>query len=244
MVQSISASISAIGLGTAAWTAIAGISAAYVINKVLGSRALGNPLVLGDRSWAWSREIVLITGGSSGIGKAMVDEFARRSIKVVVLDRRRPGPEAPFADGVVFYEVDVTADERVHEVAERVRREVGDPTVLINNAGIAIGKPVLELTAEQVRQVFDVNAIAPVTMVREFLPAMAAADHGHVVTMASMASFVVIAGNVDYSCTKASVMALHEGIAQELRHRYNARNVRTTCVLQGASPLLFARDGC
>jgi len=65
-------------------------------------------------------------------------------------------------------------------------------------------------------------------MVREFLPAMIKKDKGHVVTIASMASFIVHAQNVDYSCTKASALAFHEGLLSELRNRYNAPNVKTT----------------
>ncbi|KAL1967658.1 hypothetical protein VTN77DRAFT_2915 [Rasamsonia byssochlamydoides] len=53
-------------------------------------------------------------------------------------------------------------------------------------------------------------------------------NHGHVVTIASVASFAVLAGNVDYSCTKAAALAFHEGLTQELRHRYHADRVRTT----------------
>ena len=57
---------------------------------------------------------------------------------------------------------------------------------------------------------------------------MARRNHGHVVTVASMASFLVHAQNVDYTCTKASALAFHEGLAQELKSRYNADKVRTT----------------
>src|ERR1700712_2102913 len=67
-------------------------------------------------------------------------------------------------------------------------------------------------------------------MVREFMPAMAKKNHGHIVTIASMASYVVHAQNVDYCCTKASAVAFHEGLSSELRARYNAPNVRTTYV--------------
>ena len=64
-------------------------------------------------------------------------------------------------------------------------------------------------------------------MVREFLPEMIKRNHGHVVTIASMASFIVHAQNVDYCCTKASALAFHEGLSSELRNRYEAPGVRT-----------------
>ncbi len=65
-------------------------------------------------------------------------------------------------------------------------------------------------------------------MVKEFIPAMIKKNHGHVVTIASMASYVVHARNVDYACTKASAVAFHEGLSSELKNRYNAPSVRTT----------------
>lgn len=67
-------------------------------------------------------------------------------------------------------------------------------------------------------------------MVKEFLPAMIKMNHGHVVTVASIASYVTIAQNVDYSCTKAAVVAFHEGLRQELDYRYGAPMVRTSIV--------------
>jgi short-subunit dehydrogenase len=65
-------------------------------------------------------------------------------------------------------------------------------------------------------------------MVKEFLPAMVKQNHGHIVTLASMASYSVHAGNVDYACSKASALAFHEGLAQEIKSRYKAPKVRTT----------------
>lgn len=67
-------------------------------------------------------------------------------------------------------------------------------------------------------------------MVKEFVPAMTAKNHGHILTTASMASFIAPAGMVDYACTKASALAFHEGLAQELKYHYNAPKVRTTVV--------------
>jgi short-subunit dehydrogenase len=65
-------------------------------------------------------------------------------------------------------------------------------------------------------------------LLQEFLPAMVKSNHGHIVSLASMASFSTQATNVDYAATKAGVLVLHEGLAQELRFVYNAPKVRTT----------------
>lgn len=114
----------------------------------------------------------------------------------------------------------------------KVRSEHGDPTVLINNAGIGSAQPILARSEEQIRRVFDVNIISHFTLIKEFLPAMVARNHGHIVTVASMVSFMSLPSNVDYACTKAAALAFHEGLGQELRFLYKAPRVRTTYVFQ------------
>lgn len=81
-----------------------------------------------------------------------------------------------------------------------------------------------------IRRTFEVNTISHFLVVKEFLPAMIEKNHGHVVTMASLASFAVNARNVDYSCTKASALAFHEGLTSELKATYGADKVRATVV--------------
>lgn len=102
--------------------------------------------------------------------------------------------------------------------------------MLINNAGIGAGMTILDEPIETVHQTFNVNIIAHFNLIKEFLPHMIETDHGHVVTVASVASFITLASNVDYSCTKAAALAFHEGLAQELKHRYSARRVRTSVI--------------
>ncbi|KAF5508417.1 Dehydrogenase RED2 [Colletotrichum fructicola] len=189
----------------------------YTLNKALARWYLRT-----SSPWDWSKEIVLVTGGSSGIGALLVRNLAARDIQP---------PLTPLPPNARFYQLDVTSPAAVRSVAQRMREDLGgDPTVLVNNAGVGTGKPLLAETEEQVRRTFDVNIVAQFWMVREFLPAMVKADHGHVVTVASMASFLTLASNVGYSCSKAAALSLHEGLTQELRYRYNARNVCTSII--------------
>jgi len=80
------------------------------------------------------------------------------------------------------------------------------------------------------QRIFAVNTLSHYRLMREFLPAIIAANHGAIVTVASLAGFITVPGLVDYCSTKASAVAFHEGLAAELRSRYNARKVRTICV--------------
>jgi all-trans-retinol dehydrogenase (NAD+) len=126
------------------------------------------------------------------------------------------------------YKLDITSSTSLSQVATQIRTTHGNPTVLINNAGIGTNKTIFSSTEVEIRRVFDVNTISHFLLVKEFVPAMAKANHGHVVAVASMASFMVHAQNVDYACSKASALAFHEGLSQELKGRYGAEKVRTT----------------
>jgi all-trans-retinol dehydrogenase (NAD+) len=179
-----------------------------------------------DNTWDWPQEIVVMTGGCSGIGDHTVRQFAKRCVKVVVVDV--VPPKKPFPANAFFYALDVTSSVDIHAVAGKIRKEVGEPTVLVNNAGIRTCKAILEETEEQIRRTFDVNIIAHFLLVREFLPYRIRRNHGHIVTIASLASFLVHARNVDYTCTKAAALAFHEGLSAELKNHYEAPKVRTT----------------
>lgn len=113
-------------------------------------------------------------------------------------------------------------------MAARIRAEHGDPTVLINNAGIGNNRNLFNVPPESLRKLFDVNLLAPFLLVREFAPAMARHNHGHIVNIASLASFSTQACNVDYAASKAGLLAMHEGLKQELKHVHMAPAVRAT----------------
>ncbi|KAJ8061269.1 hypothetical protein OCU04_010334 [Sclerotinia nivalis] len=182
----------------------------------------------GNAEFIKSQELVLITGGSSGLGELMARDFSSKGVKVVVMDLNPP--KTPFPSNVFYYQVDITSSTQIASAASEIRKDQGDPTVIINNAGLGYLQPILETTEAQTRRIFDVNTISHFLMTREFLPAMIKKNHGHVVTVASMSSYLVHAANVDYACTKASALAFHEGLASELKSRYNAPNIKTTVV--------------
>ncbi|EXM14583.1 hypothetical protein V3481_002176 [Fusarium oxysporum f. sp. vasinfectum] len=196
------------------------------LNQLLNRVALHNSLW--NSSWNWRREIVLVTGGSSGLGDLVVSKLAKKSIKVVNVDINPP--KTPLPANVHFYEMDVGSPEEVQRVAKLIREDVGEPTVLVNNAGTGTMKTILQGTEEETRRTFGVNILALFSLARAFIPSMIERNHGHVITIASMTSFITIPSNVDYSCTKAAALAFHEGLAQELKHRYSATNVKTSII--------------
>lgn len=118
-------------------------------------------------------------------------------------------------------------------MAAEIRKDVGEPTILINNAGVARGKSILDSTEKDVRFTFEVNTLAHYWIAKEFLPSIARNNHGMVVTVASFAAWVVVPNMCDYAASKAAAMSFHECLTAELKTRYNAPKVRTVVVNQG-----------
>jgi len=116
-----------------------------------------------------------------------------------------------FPDPNIFYfKCDLTSNTSIASTASAVRAMVGHPTVLINNAGVGTAHTILETSDEWLQQIFHVNVISHFSLIREFLPAMLEERKGHIVTLASMASYTGTASLADYSATKAALLGLHE----------------------------------
>lgn len=98
-------------------------------------------------------------------------------------------------------------------------KQLGPPTILINNAGIVHGKPLLELTEEEVKQSLNVNLLGHFNTLHTFLPGMLESPvGGTIVTMASVLGPLGAANLSDYSASKAGVIAMHNSLLAELRH--------------------------
>jgi len=183
-------------------------------------------------NYDWPKEVIVITGGTGGFGSLMAKDFASRGINVVLLDIADELPAAlQNIPKISYFKCDITDGAAVKEVAEKIRASVGDPSVLINNAGVAHGQlSILNITERQVKQLFNVNIASHFNTVREFLPAMIEKKKGHVVTISSMAAFVCSPGLVAYSASKSAALVFHEGLQQELRTFYNAPQIKCTVV--------------
>jgi all-trans-retinol dehydrogenase (NAD+) len=139
-------------------------------------------------------------------------------------------PNLYLAPDVHFIQVDLTDPTAIKEACDAVKSKHGNPTVIVNNAGIANHQTILDLQDSRLERVVAVNQLAHYRITREFLPDIAAKNHGIFVTYASLAGYVVPAGLVDYCGSKAAAVAFHEGLTAELVHRYDAPAVRTILV--------------
>jgi len=184
------------------------------------------------RSIDISEETIVITGGASGLGLLLAQVYGMRGASVAVLDIKRMNEEAR---GIVFYNCDVGDRSQVEQAAKAIRADLGTPTVLINNAGIVNGKPMLELTAEEVEQNFRVNLLSHFNTIQTFLPGMLDAGRGTIVTIASVLGHLGSANLSDYTSSKAGLIAMHRSLQAELRHsgHISACNIKTVLCTPG-----------
>uniref|UniRef100_G1TZ80 Short chain dehydrogenase/reductase family 16C member 5 n=1 Tax=Oryctolagus cuniculus TaxID=9986 RepID=G1TZ80_RABIT len=181
-------------------------------------------------------EIVLITGAGSGLGRLLAIHFANLGAILVLWDINQEGNMETCrlikekSDVKVFpYKCDCSKRQEVYRVADQVRKEVGDVTILINNAGIVTGKPFLDIPDHMVEKSFLVNAFAHFWTCKAFLPAMIKANHGHLVCISSVAGLAGIKGLSDYSASKFAAFGFAESLFLELSLQKKT-DIKTTIV--------------
>ncbi|KAI0863419.1 NAD(P)-binding protein [Xylaria cubensis] len=206
------------------------LSIARRLNRALNTAASNSWRLTASKGWDWPNEIAVVTGGSSGIGKLVVEKLAASGMRVAVLDIQDLPKSMENNTHIRFFKCDVTSSESVAEAADSVRREIGHPSILINNAGITSPTSILKMPESFLRKIFGVNIISHWFTTQQFLPHMIQMNKGHVVTVASLASFVALPTAADYSATKAAALSFHEALTCELKHVYKAPNVLTTVV--------------
>ncbi|XP_053823753.1 epidermal retinol dehydrogenase 2-like [Vidua chalybeata] len=181
-------------------------------------------------------EIVLITGSANGIGRQVALKLAPLGVTLVLWDIDDEGNKETSrlaqengANRVFVYHCDCSRREDVYEQADKVRREVGDVTILINNADILIGKKFCDLTDEDFEKTFRINFFSQVWTCKAFLPAMVACNRGHLVSTASGAGLLGLYRQSDYLASKGAIIAMMEAIHSELYHG-GKHGIKTTII--------------
>jgi NAD(P)-dependent dehydrogenase (short-subunit alcohol dehydrogenase family) len=167
---------------------------------------------------------VLVTGGASGLGAALVDAFVARGDQVLVTDRHdsvvEEGAQRPSRDqgpaGTAYLRLDVTSDDDWAAALSWVEEAWGGLDLLVNNAGIATGGRIDVVTLEEWRHVIDINLLGVVRGCRTFTPLFKRQGSGHIVNTASLAGLVHPPAMGSYTAVKAGVVALSETLSYEL----------------------------
>jgi NAD(P)-dependent dehydrogenase (short-subunit alcohol dehydrogenase family) len=168
-------------------------------------------------------KVAVITGGASGIGKAVAVRTAAEGMKLVLADIEEPALEATAsaltAEGadVLAVVTDVSDASSVQALRDRALQHFGAVHLVHNNAGVGVGGPIWEVTEEEWRWILGVNLWGVVHGISAFVPVLLEQGEGHVVNTASIAGLSSTPGLGPYTATKHAVVAISESLFKDLR---------------------------
>ena len=177
---------------------------------------------------------ILITGGASGIGKIMSRLSLERNAKVIIWDINTESIKntltelSPLGD-VSSYVVDISALQQIEKTAEQLKNEHGKIDILINNAGIVVGKYFHEHTETEIEKTFSINSSAPMHICNQFLKNMMEENAGHICNIASSASLVSNPKMSVYAASKWAVFAWSDSLRLEMKQLQ--KNIQVTTIL-------------
>jgi NAD(P)-dependent dehydrogenase (short-subunit alcohol dehydrogenase family) len=168
-------------------------------------------------------KVAVITGGASGIGRAMADRFAAEGMRIVLADVEQAPLDAAAQEiagtgaDVLAVRTDVSDPAQVDALAQQTLDRFGAVHVLCNNAGVVAYKPSWELSLDDWRWVVGVNLMGVIHGVRAFVPIMLKqGDEAHIVNTSSIAGLLANSGSAAYDVSKFGVVALSETLHHEL----------------------------
>ncbi|MEU3251217.1 SDR family oxidoreductase [Streptomyces sp. NPDC006997] len=176
--------------------------------------------------------LAVVTGGTKGIGLAFSHRLTRMGFRVVAT-YRSDEESAQLAlhevkKGFSVVRSDVSDPGEVADLAELVRTEHGVPRILVNNAGLNIDRPVLEISDSDWRRVVDTNLSGPFYTARAFAPAMLEAGGGSIVNIGATTAIRPRTNGANYCASKAGMLHLTKCLAMEL-----APGIRVNCLIPG-----------
>jgi NAD(P)-dependent dehydrogenase (short-subunit alcohol dehydrogenase family) len=184
-------------------------------------------------------EVAIVTGSTSGLGRATASLFAAEGAAVVVTGRSAERGEAVAGeisgDGgtAVFVAADLASEDACRELVEAAIERFGRLTVLVNNAvapeAIARDRPVVDLDVETMQRMLHVNLIGPALMCKYAIPEMIRAGHGSIVNIGATSGALGTGGLTAYSMSKGGLAALSRTITAD----YGAQGVRCNTVQSG-----------
>ncbi|OCK77745.1 NAD(P)-binding protein [Lepidopterella palustris CBS 459.81] len=211
---------------TIAWAFI--LTVVSVVGLMSDRFAYGAP-----REVDLSEEVIVVTGGARGLGALIAEVYGMRGANVAVIDVKKFGEDEAEEKGIAYYQCDVGDRKQVEEVGKRIVEDLGPPTILINNAGIVHGKPLLELSPEEIESTFRINTLSHFHTLQTFLPGMLSAGYGTIVTVSSVLAHLGAANLSDYTSSKSALLALHASLRAELALLPQGPNINTILVTPG-----------
>lgn len=168
-------------------------------------------------------KVVLITGGSSGIGRASAIQFAKKGASLILVARDKTKLDTVSNDlkkfnvSILTFECDVSNKLQVENMAKTILNKYDSVDVLVNNAGFAIYGSVSKTSIEEIESQMATNYFGMVYCVKNFLPSMLKKKSGHIVNVASVAGSFGLPGIASYCASKFAMLGFSEGLKHELK---------------------------
>jgi short-subunit dehydrogenase len=183
-------------------------------------------LVLNER-------VVIITGASSGIGRALAFAFARRAARIVLVARREDRLEAvrreiePYTSDVLVLPADITDERQLQRVINRTLETFGRIDILVNNAGVMLGGALTDHAPDRVEQALRVNLWSPIRLTQLVLPHMLANNSGYILNIGSGLGRTAMPALAPYVASKYGLA----GFSDALRRELDGTGIQLTLVL-------------
>jgi len=177
----------------------------------------------------YAGKTAVVTGASSGIGRALSHQLAARGARVILTARRQAvleevAREIEPAEGIPMA-ADLRDPTAITRLSDEIKRRVERVDLLVNNAGVGLHRAAIESPSEIVRQLFELNVFGPVELTRQLVPLMP--HGGAVVNVSSIAGKVPLPNLNLYSASKYALNAFSDGLSMELRGK--GIHVMTVC---------------
>lgn len=183
--------------------------------------------------------VYIVTGGSSGLGKAIAETLAENFVQVIITGRDLDKlVEAASHANIFYYHADVTKDEEIEALFTFVLNKFGRLDGIINNAGIGGWSPIEEMSREKLRKVFEVNVFGAAMMASHAARIFKEQKHGDIVNIASTASLKGYKNGTIYAASKFALRAMSQCWQAELR----PYNVRVIQINPSEVPTAFGRE--
>jgi len=177
---------------------------------------------------------ILITGGASGIGKIMSRLSLERKAKVIIWDINTQNTKSTLRElsplgNITSYVIDISNLQQIKKTAQQLKKEHGNIDVLINNAGIIVGKYFHEQTASEIEKTFSINSFAPMHICNQFLKSMMNENAGHICNIASSASLVPNPKMSVYAASKWAIFSWSDSLRLEMKQL--KKEIKVTSIL-------------
>lgn len=194
-------------------------------------------LVVPEEEKPVNNETVLITGTGHGMGRELALQYAQLGAAVICVDINKESNDETVKlindlgkKKARSYQCDVSNEQQVKVLVDKIKQEVGFVSILVNNAGIMPCHRFFTYTEAEIQKLFGINVYAHIWLLQNLLPDMIEKNHGHVITLSSMAGVIGIENLAPYCATKFAVRGMMESLHEEIRTRTKGTNIKFTVI--------------